>query len=159
MLNINATLIAIVINFIILVYILNYFLYKPILKILEDRRIYIGKTLSEADAKMSAAKAFMDEGKESINKANAAAKGIIDQTNSAAAKIKKDSQEKVKKEIEEIRARTKEEVKQYKLEAKKQFERDAAKISVLLAQKIIMKKIDQKTQKLLVSRFIEGIKI
>ena len=159
MLNINGTLIAIVINFIILVYILKYFLYGPILKILEERKSYVSQTLLEADAKLKSAEAFMDDGREAIDRANASAKNTIEEASAAAEKIKNEAMTKAKKDIEEHRDRAKEEIRQLMVEAKQSIVNEAAKLSVVIAEKIILKKIDKETQKEMTDDFIERMKV
>jgi F-type H+-transporting ATPase subunit b len=157
MLNINGTLIAIVINFIILVYVLKYFLYEPVMKILEERKSHVDRTLSEADAKMKSAEAFMEDGREAINKANVSAKNIIEEASGAAEKIKKESMTKAKKDIEEHKERAKDEIRQLKLEAKKSITNEAARLSVIIAEKMIQKKMDRKTQRTVADSVIERI--
>jgi F-type H+-transporting ATPase subunit b len=158
MLEINATAIAVVINFLILAYLLNYFMYGPVRKLLEERKSHIDTTLSEADAKMSSAKAFMEEGREAIRSANKTAKELMDQAANAAGKIKKDMLSQSQKELDAQKERAKLEIKQYKADAKKSLVDEAAKLSVVIAEKIIMKKIDKKSQKAIVGNFIERIK-
>jgi len=157
MLNINGTLIAIIINFIILVFILNYFLYKPVLKVLNDRKKYIEETLAGAEAKMNASKAFMEEGRETINKANMTAREIIDQATRSSESMKKNIMDQAKKDMEELKGRAKEEIKQYKNEARKSLINDAARLSIVIAEKIIMKKIDKKSTKRMTDDFIESM--
>ena len=157
MLNINGTLIAIVINFIILVYVLKYFLYEPVMKILEERKSHVDMTLSEADVKIKSAEAFMEDGREAIDKANSSAKNIIEEASNAAEKIKKESMTKAKKDIEEHKERAKEEIKQLKLEAKRSIANEAARLSVIIAEKMIQKKMDKKTQKSVADSVIERI--
>lgn len=159
MLEINGTLIAIVINFIILIYVLQYFLYKPIMKILEDRKSHVEKTLSEADAKMKSAEAFMQESRETMNRANASTRGIIEEASGAAEKMKKEMLIKAKNDIEEHKTRAKEEIRQLKLEAKKSIRDEAARLSVIIAEKIIQKKMDRKTQKTMADNVIERMKV
>jgi len=158
MLNINGTLIAIVINFIILVYVLKYFLYEPVMKMLEERKLHVDKTLSEADAKIKSAEAFMEDGREAINKANSSAKNIIEEASGAAEKIKKESMTKAKKDIEEHKERAKEEIRQLKLEAKRSMVNEAARLSVIIAEKMIQKKMDRKTQKAVADSVIERMR-
>jgi len=158
MLNINGTLIAIVINFIILVYVLKYFLYEPVMKMLEERKSHVEHTLSKADAKIRSAEAFMEDGREAINKANSSAKNIIEEASGAAEKIKKESMTKAKKDIEEHKERAKEEIRQLKLEAKRSMVNEAARLSVIIAEKMIQKKMDKKTQKSVADSVIERMR-
>lgn len=159
MLEINGTLIAVVINFIILIYVLQYFLYKPVMKVLEDRKSYIDRTLSESEAKMTAASSFIEDGREAINKANLSAKNVIDQASGAAEKMKREMLAEAKIDIEEHKTRAKEEIRQLKLEAKKSIRDEAARLSVIIAEKIIQKKIDRKTQKTVADNVIERMKV
>ncbi len=158
MLTINATMVAVVLNFIILIYVLNYFLYKPVMKLLNDRKEHVGRTLSEAAAKMSAAEAFMKEGRDAVAAANTNAGEIMGQAAAASEKMRKDALAKAKKEIEEQKERARHEIKQYKAEARKSMINETAKLSVMIAEKIIMKKMDRKSQRSIVERFLEGIK-
>jgi len=158
MLNINGTLIAIVINFIILVYALKYFLYEPVMKIIGERKSHVDRMLSEASAKLSSAEAFMADGRDAINKANVTARTMIEDASGAAEKIRKDSLIKAKKEMDEHKERAKEEIRQLKLDARKSIVNEAARLSVVIAEKIIMKKIDRKTQKAMTESFIERVK-
>jgi F-type H+-transporting ATPase subunit b len=158
MLTINGTLIAIVINFIILVYVLNYFMYEPIKKVLNDRKADVNRMLSEADAKMKTAQTFIESGREAINEANTSAKKMIDQASAAAEKMKKEMLVDAKQEVDEHKDRAKEEIRQMKLDAKRSIADEAARLSVVIAEKIIMKKIDRKTQKIMADNFIGKVR-
>ena len=47
MIELNGTIIAVILNFIILVWILQHFLYKPISDILRERREYVEKPIAK----------------------------------------------------------------------------------------------------------------
>jgi F-type H+-transporting ATPase subunit b len=158
MLTINGTLIAIVINFIILVYVLNYFMYEPIRKVLSDRKADVNRMLSEADAKMKTAQTFIENGREAINEANTSAKKLIDQASAAAEKMRTEMLVDAKREVDEHKDRAKEEIRQMKLDAKRSISDEAARLSVVIAEKIIMKKIDRKTQKKMADNFIGKVR-
>ncbi len=158
MLTINGTLIAIVINFIILVYVLNYFMYEPIKKVLNDRKADVNRMLSEAEVKMTTAQTFIENGREAINAANTSAKELIDQASAAAEKIRTEMLADAKKEVDEHKDRAKEEIRQMKLDAKRSVADEAARLSVVIAEKIIMKKIDRKTQRTMADKFIGKVR-
>ena len=159
MLTINGTLIAVVINFVILIYVLNYFLYKPVMQVLEQRKSSVQNMLSEADAKMKSAQTFIDSGREAINEANASAKALIDQAAAAAEKMKAEMMVEAKQDVEEHVNRAKDDIRQMKLDAKRSITEEAAKLSVLIAEKIIMKKMDRKTQKTMADNFIGKMRV
>lgn len=151
-------MVAVVINFVILIYILNYFLYKPVLNMLQERRTYVERTLAEADIKMASAKASAEEGLQVINKANAAAKQIVDDARSASGKIREEAREAAKEEADEMKMRAREEIVQFKAAARKQMVDDTAVLSVKIAEKIIKKKMNQKLQRSLIDDFIEKVR-
>jgi F-type H+-transporting ATPase subunit b len=153
MIEINGTFIAILVNFIILVFILNHFLYKPLMDIIDERRSIVAHTLAESQARMSSAQAFMEEGRATIAKANQSAKGIIDEASNAAEKMINESADKAKHEAEDMRVRAKEEIAQYRLEAKKALMAETGNLSAMIAEKIIMKKIDKATQEEMVEKY------
>ena len=157
MLNINGTIVAVIINFVILIYVLNYLLYKPVLNILEERKSHIEKTLLEADAKMSQAKASVEEGLQVVNRANLTSRQIIDEANAAAAKIKKEKLERAKEEIEEQKKRAKDEIEQYRAEARRSAVKDSSRLSVMIAEKIIGRKLGQRGQRAMIDGFIDRL--
>ncbi len=146
------------INFVILIYILNYFLYKPVLKVLQDRKAHVEMTLAEADVKMASAKASAEEGLQVVNRANVAAKQIVDDANSASEKILDEAREAAKEEADEMKLRAKEEIAQFKAAARKQMVDDTAMLSVKIAEKIIKKKMNQKLQRSMIDDLIESVK-
>ena len=157
MLDINATSVAIVLNFIILMYVLNYFLYGPTKKILSDRRKYINDTISEADVKTKAGEAFLEESRASIAKGNAEAREIIEKAEAAAARMREEQVSRTAKDIEELKKRADAEIGQFKAEAKKQMVEETAKLSVMIAEKIIRKNLDHKSQRAIVDDAIRDI--
>lgn len=158
MLELNATFIAVILNFLVLMWVLNYFLYKPVLKLLNDRKSYVENTLAEADAKMSQAKASIEEGLQVVNNANLTAKKIMDEAATASAKLKEEELDRAKKDIEQMKRRAKDEISQMKIEARSAITRDAAKLSVIIAEKILKKRITMKVQRSMIDDFIDGMK-
>lgn len=158
MLEFNATMVAVVLNFLILMWVLNFFLYKPIMKVLEERKASVDNTLAQADAKMSAAKAFFEEGRGSIDKANSSAKELIEQARVAAETMRKEQTDRTLSEITEMKERAKDEIKQYRAEAQKTLINEAARLSVMMAEKLIRTNITPKAEKELVDEFIDEVR-
>jgi len=129
-----------VINFAILVVLLTYFLYKPVLKILNDREEKIKQGLSDAEA---AAKAREN--------AEEDRKGIVKAAHEEATAISQRSEEFAKVKAEEIKeAALKEAANKLKLaesrsaalleEAQRKSEQEIAKLAVLAAEKVLNEK-------------------
>jgi F-type H+-transporting ATPase subunit b len=158
MLDFNATFVAVILNFIILMWVLTYFLYNPVMKVLEERKTHVDETLAQADAKMAAARAFFEEGRSSIDKANHTAKELIEQSRVAAETMQKEQSSRTLSEISEMKERAKDEIKLYKAEAQKTLVNEAARLSVIMAEKLIRTKITPGAEKELVDEFINEVR-
>ena len=85
MVNINATLIAQALNFLILLFILAKFAYKPLLKVMEERKEKIANDLKAADQAKADAEAVKAEYAAKLAEAKAEAQEIIDNARKTAA--------------------------------------------------------------------------
>ena len=112
MVSINYTLIAQVFNFIVLLWVLSKFAYKPLLKAMEDRRLKIIKDLDSAEQTRLDAESLKKEYSEQLANARKEASGIVDKANAIAAKTKADVLEQAQKEKEELLAAARVQIEQ-----------------------------------------------
>jgi F-type H+-transporting ATPase subunit b len=157
MLDINGTFIAVLVNFILLVFILHRYFYKPVMDTIDQRKKHVELTLSEADAKLSAAKASSEEGMQVIAAANSTAKQIVAETTAASQKMKDEMLKKAKEEIAEQMKRAKDEIEQYRQEARQTMSQDIARLSVVVAEKIIRKNMSNEVQQSMVDDLIKNM--
>lgn len=78
MVNINATLIAQILNFLFLVFVLAKFAYKPLLNIMEERKNKIAADLEAADAAKAEAEAVKSEYAAKLADARQEAQAIVE---------------------------------------------------------------------------------
>ena len=129
-------------NFVVLAGALVYFLYTPILKILNDREHKIRKGVEDAEK----AEVFLQEAdseKDAIlTLANSEAADIIARGSARGeekgAGIVKEAEEKAVRTLEESRKRAEE----IKRQAEKESEADIAKIALLATEKMLATKLD-----------------
>lgn len=129
-----------IINFIILVALLSYFLYKPLLKVLADREEKIAQGVKDAEA-AAAAKAAADSEKQVIvsaahKEAEAVAARAKTHADEKAATIAATADEKAAAIV--AAAETK--AAELKVQAHKESEAEIAKLAVLAAEKILTTK-------------------
>ena len=84
MVSINYTLIAQVVNFLILLWILAKFAYKPLLKAMDDRRMRIVKDMDNAENARKDAEALKQQYAEKMKEARKEANNIIARANAQA---------------------------------------------------------------------------
>lgn len=130
-------IVAQAINFGALLLLLSYFLYTPILKMLDERREKIAKGVKdaeEAEAKLASSHA---EGKEIVGKAAKEAEGLLSEARSRAdekgAELLKGAQERADALLLDAQARAEE----AKRQALSSSEKEIARAAMLAAEKIL----------------------
>lgn len=128
-------------NFVLLVFVLGYFLYKPILKILNEREEKIKKGVEDADA---AGRALKDAGTEKakiVTSAHGEASEIV-------VRAKKHADEKgsiiitdAETKADKIMLNAKDRGEEIKVQVREESEAEIAKLAVLAAEKILKKKL------------------
>jgi F-type H+-transporting ATPase subunit b len=136
--GIDARLIIIqVVNFGLLMLVLSYFLYKPVLNMLHERREKIAKGIKDAEAAEKAKAEAAEEKKAVLAAANKEAEAMtLRATEHAASKaeaIVGDAHTKAEQVIKDAADRALE----MKALAKKESEAEIAKLAVLAAEKIL----------------------
>lgn len=154
MIDINATLVAQIINFLILVAILAKVAYKPILTALEERRLRIEKSLEEAERERVLANTMKAESQDQIVAARIQARAIIDEATALGEKSKENIIEKAREENARLLRETQEEIERNYQQAMSKLRDEVAVIAVAAAEKIIEKNLDAETNTRLVRNFI-----
>jgi len=95
-------LIAQIINFVILLFILNKFVYKPILKEIEEKNIEDNKKQKELEEKENQLKSQLEEAKNEIIKSKRKANNIIKEAEILAEQIKLRTQEEIETEKRKV---------------------------------------------------------
>ena len=126
-----------VINFVVLLAILSYFLYRPILKLLADRAETVAQGIKDAEA-AAAAKAAADEEKQAIlteahHEAEAVAARAKASADHRAEEIVADAEQKAAATLQQAETQ-REEIKD---QAHKESEAEVAKVAMLAAEKIL----------------------
>lgn len=108
------TVIAQIINFLILVALLKHFLYGRIIKAMDDRERKIASRLEDAKKKEDEAKREADSYREKNQEIEERRRELLSQAGEDAEKKRKDLTEKARKEIEQLRERWRETLRQEK---------------------------------------------
>ena len=113
MVELNGTLLISILNFIILVAVLAHFCYKPVLKVMDDRRNKIRNDLDSAARSSAEAAKLKSDLKAELANAQVAAQGIVD-------KAVKEAKVQAQAQIDEAHAA----IEREKVQAAKQIERE-----------------------------------
>ncbi|MBM7622896.1 F0F1 ATP synthase subunit B [Sporohalobacter salinus] len=146
-----------VLNFLILMFILVKYLYNPITNVLEKRSNKIENSLSEADKKRKEAEELKEKYEAELANARKEAQEIRNQAKQKAeeekAEIIREANEEANRKLE----KAEEEIARTKREAMAEIRDEVATMSVLIAQKLVEKSIDQQVQQQIVSDYIDEL--
>lgn len=157
MLELNATAIAVILNFIILVWILNYFLYKPVLKILQDRKKYVDTLLEDAEKDRERTQKIKNEYEEKLKNADEERRKIIEQAQLFSEKIKRDATLAAKIDATQIRDRVARDAEKMRKETFIKLKTEIGYLAALIASKILKRTIDEKDHTRLIDDFTQKL--
>jgi F-type H+-transporting ATPase subunit b len=147
--DVNATLIAQILNFLVLLAILAKFAYKPLLKAMDDRRNRIINDLDSAEQTRLDAEALKEQYAEQLAGARQEATEIVNKANQIAQNLHDELVEQARVEQEALMANAKERIEQDKQQALLDIRSEVIKLSTLIAGKIVNQKLNSdKDQKL-----------
>jgi F-type H+-transporting ATPase subunit b len=157
-LGINVSgIVAYIINFAILVFLLQMLLYQPVKKALADRQQRIADGLNAADRATQEAAAQRAEFEKELAKAREASQAEAKKVAEATEKMRKDILSAAEKEAEEIKVRARQEAEQEKQRLASDLQKQAAELAVQMTQKIVGEAIDEKAQHRLVNQFLTNL--
>lgn len=156
MVTINATFFAQILNFLILVFILAKFAYKPLLKVMEDRKAKIAGDLEAADKAKADAEAVKAEYAAKLADAKAEAQAIIDNARKTAAAAHDKIMADTKAEQEQVIAAAKESIALEQKKAMEQVRAQVIELSMAVAGKIVEQKLGSEEDKALAAKLTDA---
>ena len=151
------TLVAQILNFLILVLILRLVAYKPVLKMLKTREEKIANSIKAAEADEQKAKQLLEAYNKQLADARIKAQEIVDKANKRAQEEHDASIAETRREIEQMRKAAKEDIARERELAAVQMRTQMVALSMQAAGKIISANMDNKTNEKLVSDFIDQL--
>ncbi len=140
--ELNFTLIAQVVNFIILLVILAKFAYKPLLKALDDRRAKITQDMDSAEQTRLDAEALKKEYAEQLADAKKEAGEIIDRANKSAQALHDTMLQETQQDKENILAAAKEQIAQERNQALQDVRGEVITLSTQIAGKLMHQQLN-----------------
>ena len=159
MLELDGTVIAVIINFLLLVWILNRVLYKPVLKLIEDRQNLVAASLGEADRLKTEGEAFRNEYQQKIRKARLEEQKIIEEATRFADQMRQQGLDKAHAEAEEIRAAATEEAAAIKKQVVAAVKAEFVHLTMMASEKMIGQRLDEAKNSELILKVVEGANV
>ncbi|MCL5783857.1 MAG: F0F1 ATP synthase subunit B [Patescibacteria group bacterium] len=150
-------LIAQGVNFLLLLFILKKFLYKPILKVLDERKQKIADSLKNADEIEKKLGQISQEREEALRKAAKDAEVILQEATQTADKIITQAHQKAGKDIEKLVEQSKESLKLEREKLHQEIRMEIAGLVVASLQKVTGKVITEKDHKEMVEKSLKEL--
>ena len=143
------------INFLILLFVLRRFAYKPILKLLDERRQKIADGLANAQKAKSNLEEAEKERQEIISTAKKGASEIISLAEAAAQKNREETLKEAKTGVEKIVAEARKQIESEKSKMIGEIKSEISGLVMLAAEKTASIKLDDKKDKELIEKIIK----
>jgi F-type H+-transporting ATPase subunit b len=147
-------LIAQIINFLLLLFILRRFLYKPVTNMLAARTKRVQESLAEADRVRQEAAAARAEYERQLDAERRRSFDAAQQAIQEGQKARDAIITQAQKDAEEIRARTRDEAERERQQMMAQLRTQVADLAILASEKVIGQTLDNNVQRRLINDFL-----
>ena len=149
-------LLAFVINFLLLFGLLSIVLYKPVLRMLDERQSKIKESIEQAEQIKEQAASSEERIKAQLETARKDGQAIIAQAAQVGEKLKEEAKEQAQKEAETLVAKAQAEIQQEQDRAIEELRREFSNIAILAAEKVINEALDKEKHLKLINEVLES---
>ena len=143
-----------VINFLILLYLLNRFLFKPVLARLDERSEKISRGLEDAETAARDRELARAEREAAVSEARKEASEMIANANKIATDTRNEILSEARSEAEKVTTRAREEIVAEKDRAMAELRAQVADLALAAAGRLVRSEMDGPTQRRLVEEFL-----
>lgn len=145
------------VSFLILVFLLGKFGFKPLVEVLESRERKIRESLEGAENARLEAEKLLKEYEAKLAEARAEAQKFISEGKELGEKIRADIVQKSDEEAKRIIAKAEEQINRDVEQAIKELRAEVANITVDLASKVIEQELDKNAHEQLIEKYLSEV--
>ncbi len=146
-----------IVGFLLAVWILKRFAWKPLLGMLEQRSARIKSDLDEAEQARKKAGELLLEYQRQLKEIDATARQKIQEAIAEGNRVAAEIREQSRIEAKEIISKARDELARDVAKAKVELRNDMVKMSILATEKIINEKLDDEKHRQLIGRFLDEV--
>ena len=147
-----------ILTFLLLLFVLAKFAWKPLLKMLNDREELIRSSLEDAEKAKEKLEKLNAEGEAIINQARSEAQSILSEGKAAAAKLKDETLDVAKEQAKQIAREAEKQINIEKDKAIAEIKSEVVNLSMSIAEKLINKNISPEDNKALIDESLSSVK-
>ncbi|HIM61411.1 MAG: ATP synthase F0 subunit B [Chloroflexi bacterium] len=149
------SLVAYLVNFILLLGILGFFAYKPLMRMLDERTERIRESLEAADQARQEAANAQEAIQEQITEARREGQRIMDQTREAAERFRTEEMEKARLEAEAFVERARSDIQRERDTALQEVRASFGDLAITAAERVIRSSLDRTAHESLIAQVLE----
>ena len=146
-----------ILTFLLLVFILAKFAWKPLLKMLQDREDMVRSSLEDAEKAKSELERLNEESEAIMAKARSEAQSILADGKAAAEKVKDDIIAKSKEQANKIREDAGNQIQVEKDKAISEIKEEVVNLTLSVAEKLIQKNLSDADNKSLIEESLKKV--
>lgn len=150
--------VAQIVNFLIIFWVLKRFMYKPVLKLLDERKKKIEDGLKHAEEAEKRLTESIQKEEEMLKKAQSEAKKMISEANIAREKMLKDAEVDTKEQIAKMLAEARSQIQDEASAASKKLEVQVSKLAIEFLKKSTKDLFGEKEQDIIVKSALKKLK-
>jgi F-type H+-transporting ATPase subunit b len=145
------------VGFLIAFFILKKYAWKPILKLLDDRRQKIADEFSGIEAKKQEAEALLLEYETRLKKIEEEARARLNESVAEGQKIAAEIKADAQQEARGIISRAKSELERDVQKARAQLKQDLVGMTLNATERLLRERVDEKANRKLIERFLDEV--
>ncbi len=135
-------LISQLVNFGIILIALRLFLWKPFLRVLDERRQKIEAGLKASEAAAHAAESSQEESRRILDQARAESRDIVSRSQETANRLREELESQARRDAEQIVSRARQEIEAERAQAIQSLRSEFADLTVRAAERVVGQSID-----------------
>ena len=147
-----------ILTFLLLLFVLAKFAWKPLLKMLSDREELIRSSLEDAEKAKEKLEKLNAEGEAIINQARSEAQSILSEGKAAVSKLKDETLDVAKEQAKQIASEAEKQINIEKDKAIAEIKSEVVNLSMSIAEKLINKNISPEDNKALIDESLSSVK-
>lgn len=141
-------------NFIVLVFILSRVLYKPLVRILDERQRRVRESMERAEQVRIAAERADQEREALLGQTRREVQEMLAQATQVAERIQTDARTDAQHQAQRIIERAQQEAQAERTQSMAELRREVANLAVMAAERVISRNLDTPAQRQLVDEFL-----
>jgi F-type H+-transporting ATPase subunit b len=146
-----------IVNFLILAFVFKRFLYKPLLKVLDDRKKTIEKGITDSEKAAKALASAEEERSDILHNASKESQRIIDDTKKSAETIKEEILESARTDAEKIMSDAKRQSNLEMERMRKEAQNMSLQLSKTILERVIVQIFSKEEQEKLIKKGLQEI--